>query len=116
MARKYILRRIIPRRDCPGTCCKVTGAFPDTSGSCIHYSNDIVGRPQGGCPFFSNNNSINTNALQILNQNDQQVFNTKCNGYPCPTLIPELDTPYDHMFGRSFGEECPCFEWEIIKD
>jgi len=116
MAKQYILRRIIPRSKCPGTCCKVTGAFPDASGHCVHFQQSIGERPLGGCPFFKSDNSVDTSTLKILSKDEQKQFMIKCVNWPVPQPIPELNVPYDNIFGRQFGEACPCFKWEIKED
>ncbi len=115
--KKYILRRIIPQDECPGTCCKLTGAFPASGTTrCVHFQNEITGRKCGGCPFFKPNGSVDETKLIQLSIHDQNKFLFTCSRWPFPDTIPELDTPYDHDFGQDFGDICPCFRWEVIDD
>jgi hypothetical protein len=115
--KKYILRRIIPQNECPGTCCKKTGAFPASGTTrCIYFQEKIEGRAHGGCPFFNTDNSVNKKKLIQLSIVDQEKFNYACKNWPVPGKIPAFDTPYDTHFGRGFGDICPCFRWEVIDD
>ncbi len=115
--KKYILHRVIPQNECPGTCCMETGAFPASGTTqCIYFQEKIDGRKHGGCPFFNSDNSVNKDKFVKLSTVNQSRFEYACKNYPVPGLIPEFDTSYDTHFGRGFGESCPCFEWEVIDD
>ncbi len=113
----YILRRIIPQEECPGTCCKLTGAFPGSGTTrCIYFEDVIPGRKCGGCPFFNSDGTINQDKYVQLSTEDKEKFQNACNNWPVPGKIPAFDTPYDTHFGRDFGDICPCFRWEVIND
>ena len=115
--KRYILRRVIRQEECPGTCCKETGAFPGSgTRRCIYFQDTIPGRKFGGCPFFCSDGSIDQSEFAKLSTIDQQKFQITCKNWPCPDTIPELDTPYDEDFGQGFGDICPCFRWEVIDD
>jgi hypothetical protein len=64
--------------------------------------------------FFKADGTVATEKLNAaLNPEQRQRFNDTCFRYPTPFCVPSLDTPYPTKFGREFGEDCPCFEWEI---
>lgn len=114
---KYTLRRIIPQEECPGTCCKLTGAFPGSGTTrCIYFEDVVPGRKCGGCPFFNSNGTINQDKYAQLSTKDQKRFQFACKNWPCPDTVPELDTPYNEDFGQGFGDICPCFKWEVEND
>lgn len=115
--KRYILRRIIPRNECPGTCCKMTGVFPESGTTrCIYFEDNFPGRPHGGCPFFNPDNTINLKTYNQLSVEDQDKFQYACNNWPVPSKIPMMDTPYDRHFGQAFEPVCECFEWEVINN
>lgn len=114
--KKYILRRIISKDDCPGTCCKLTGAFPGSGTTrCVHFIDEMVGRKCGGCPFFKPDGSVDTDKLVQLGVN-QDRFQNACNGWPVPDTVPAFDTEYPTHFGQGFSPICECFEWEMVDD
>lgn len=115
--RRYILRRIIQQNECPGTCCKKTGAFPGSGTTrCIYFKDTIPGRLHGGCPFFNTDGTINQNEYAKLSMEDKRKFLVTCNNWPCPDTVPRLDTSYDEDFGQAFDDICPCFKWEVVDD
>lgn len=115
--KKYTLRRIIDRKKCPGTCCKMSGAFPASgTNKCIYFEDDIPGRFCGGCPFFLSDNTINTEKYNSLSIKDQEKFQLCCNNWPVPGRVPKIDTPYDKHFGQGFAPICECFEWEVTNN
>lgn len=115
--KKYTLRRIIDQRACPGTCCKMSGTFPESgTNRCIYFDDEIPGRLYGGCPFFLPDNEINVEEYLILSSGDQTKFSNVCKDWPTPVYIPQLDTEYDTHFGRDFAPICECFQWEVTDD
>jgi hypothetical protein len=115
--KKYILRRVIPQNECPGTCCLKTGAFPASGTTqCIYFQEYIPGRKHGGCPFFNEDSSINQTKFVKLSIEDKAKFEYACKNYPVSGIIPAFDKPFDTHFGRDFGDYCPCFRWEVIDD
>lgn len=115
--KKYILRRVIRQDECPGTCCKKTGAFPGSGTTkCIYFQDIIPDRRCGGCPFFCSDGTVNQDKLAQLSEKDQKKFQATCSNWPYPGAIPKLDTPYDEDFGQAFGDICPCFKWEVVDD
>lgn len=114
-----VLRRIIPQKECPGTCCKKQGLVPDETGRCKFFT-DIKGRRFGGCTFINVDNSVDQTKLNNADmpQELKDKFNRYCNQYPVPALVPAFDTEYETTFGRGFAETevgknvCECFAWE----
>lgn len=112
----WVLRRIIPEDECPGTCCKKTPLEPDpVTGVCIHFDPSLKGRKFGGCSLMTTDGKEDVSKSVVLNVERKTKFQGEhCIGYPIPDLIPAKDTKYPTDFGRGFFPSCECWEWEKV--
>ena len=117
---KYTLIRIIPQDECPGTCCKRTGVFPEEgSQRCRYFDETLNGRRFGGCYLFQQDGSIDLRRYGDLTTEEQKRFDFSCRYWPVPSPVPQFGRTYDHNFRSEFAESadehppCECFAWKI---